>query len=76
MGVCKTWLKLRGLEKMWRCRPKDLDLECQFALKVLREKSIEMWNKDKKACPKEGESNPMDSNGHTEVAAVMEKELL
>lgn len=34
-----------------------------------------MWEKDKEACFKEGESNPRDSKGHSEMVAIMEKEL-
>jgi len=34
-----------------------------------------MWDKNKEACPKEGEFNPWDSKEKTKVAAIMEKEL-
>jgi len=34
-----------------------------------------MWDKDKEACPKEGESNPKDSKEKIEVSSMMENEL-
>jgi len=39
------------------------------------DESTKMWDKDKEACPNEGESNSVDSKEKIEVTSMMENDL-